>query len=85
MDTTADAYLYAGVRMMASEETIKIVGVVVQAVSIAVTAYFASRGLSAWRHQLLGRRQVEVAAAPLVDPEPWRLWRGGRIAATPPG
>jgi hypothetical protein len=61
MDTTADVYMYAGVRMMATEEVARIVGIAIQAGSIAVTAYFASRGLSAWRKQLVGKRRCELA------------------------
>jgi len=40
--------------------------VVLQAVSIMATAIFAIKGLRAWRQQLIGKRQIEVAEAALV-------------------
>jgi hypothetical protein len=37
------------------------IAAVLQAIAIIVTAYFASRGLNAWRRQLVGKRRLEVA------------------------
>jgi hypothetical protein len=48
------------------EEAVKIVSAVLQASAIVVTAYFASRGLNAWRQQLLGKRRFEVAEEMLL-------------------
>jgi len=42
------------------------IAAVLQAIAIIVTAYFASRGLSAWRRQLIGKRRIEVAEEMLL-------------------
>ncbi len=39
---------------------------VIQTIAIGVTAYFASRGLHAWREQLIGKRKLEVAEETLI-------------------
>jgi hypothetical protein len=51
---------------MAWEEALKIAAPVIQAVSVAITAYFAVKGLNAWRRQLLGKRRIEIAEEALV-------------------
>jgi hypothetical protein len=43
------------------EEVLKVVSTILQALAVVVTAYFASRGLNAWRRQLVGKRKLEVA------------------------
>lgn len=48
------------------EEAIKIGSTIIQVVAVAVTGYFASRGLNTWRHQLLGKRRLEVAEEMLL-------------------
>jgi hypothetical protein len=44
----------------------KIIPSVIQAGSVAATAYFASRSLQAWRNQLIGKRKFEVAEDTIV-------------------
>jgi hypothetical protein len=44
----------------------KIIPSIIQAVSVAATAYFASRSLNAWRNQLIGKRKFEVAEDTIV-------------------
>jgi hypothetical protein len=39
---------------------------IVQAISIAVTAYFAVKSLRAWRQQLVGKRRFEIAEETIV-------------------
>jgi hypothetical protein len=39
---------------------------IIQAISVAITAYFASRSLSAWRTQLIGKRKFEIAEETIV-------------------
>jgi len=51
---------------MTVEAALKVAAAVLQALAIIVTAYFASRGLHTWRHQLLGKRRMEVAEEALV-------------------
>jgi hypothetical protein len=40
--------------------------VILQALSIMATAFFAIKGLNTWRKQLIGKRRIEVAEAALV-------------------
>jgi hypothetical protein len=49
------------------EESVKIALTILQVAAIAVTAYFASRSLDAWRRQLVGKRRLEVAEEMLVS------------------
>jgi len=48
------------------ERIIKVGTAVLQAFAIVVTAFYASRGLRAWRGQLIGKRKFEVAEEILV-------------------
>src|SRR5712692_1243654 len=48
------------------DEALKVVPPVVQAISIAITAFFAVKSLRAWRVQLVGKRQFEVAEQVIV-------------------
>lgn len=43
------------------EEILRVASTILQALAVVVTAYFASRSLSAWRRQLVGKRKLEVA------------------------
>jgi hypothetical protein len=49
-----------------TEQIIKIAATILQAAAIVVTAIFASRGLHAWRRQLIGKRKFEIAEEILV-------------------
>ncbi len=51
---------------MNAEDIVRLGAPGLQAVSIAITAYFASRGLNAWRQQLAGKRRFELAEEILV-------------------
>lgn len=42
------------------------IALLLQTVAILITAYFASRGLHAWREQQIGKRKVEVAEEALL-------------------
>jgi hypothetical protein len=48
------------------EEAVKGAAPALQALAIAVTAFYASRGLNAWRGQLVGKRKFEVAEEVIV-------------------
>jgi hypothetical protein len=49
-----------------TEEVVKIIATLLQALAILVTAIFASRGLQAWRAQLVGKRKFEIAEEALL-------------------
>jgi hypothetical protein len=51
---------------MSMEGFLKTLPSIVQALSIAVTAFFASKSLNAWRNQLVGKRRFEVAEETIV-------------------
>ena len=63
------------------EEIVKVGAPALQAASIAVTAYFASRGLNAWRQQLAGKRRFELAEEILVATYKVQTWTGPRSPA----
>lgn len=48
------------------DEIFKLSPQIIQAISIAITAYFAVRSLRAWRIQLVGKRRFEVAEQTIV-------------------
>ena len=52
------------------EDIVKFGAPGLQAVSIALTAYFASRGLNAWRQQLAGKRRFDLAEEILIVAAP---------------
>ena len=43
-----------------------VIAPIIQTFAIAITAYYASRGLRAWRWQLIGKRKIEIAEETLV-------------------
>lgn len=43
------------------EDAIKIIGTALQSISVIAAALFAIAGLDAWRRQMVGKRQMEVA------------------------
>jgi hypothetical protein len=47
--------------MSLCEEALKAAPPIIQAVSVAITAFFAVKSLRAWRTQLVGKRRFEVA------------------------
>jgi len=49
-----------------TEDVVKIVAAALQALAILVTAIFATRGLHAWRGQLVGKRKFEIAEETLL-------------------
>jgi len=51
---------------MTLEDVVKIAAPALQALSIAVTAGFAIKGLNAWRRQVVGKRRIEVAEETLL-------------------
>jgi len=48
------------------KDWIEILARILEAFSIAVTAYFATRSLNAWRNETIGRRKLDLADAILV-------------------
>jgi hypothetical protein len=48
------------------DEVLKALSAIIQAASIAVTAFFAIKSLNAWRSQLVGKRRFEVAEETIV-------------------
>jgi hypothetical protein len=48
------------------ETWLKVAATVLQAISVAVAAFFAILGLNAWRRQLIGKRKVEIAEEALL-------------------
>ncbi len=66
---------------MTKADWLSLVAPLLQAISIAVTAVFAVRGLSAWRRQLLGKRKFEAAEEILLIT--YKLQRGLHFVRNP--
>ncbi len=52
---------------MTTGEIIQLAGVWLQAIAIAITAFFAVRGLRTWRTQMIGQRRFAVAEDTLMS------------------